>query len=74
MCRNKFKSYCDSLNRSIEQETADVERFKEEKMCQLLDFNVELADLQNRYSAEFGKTSERRRFLQNIEEQRAEKR
>ena len=43
-------------------------------MGELLDLNVRLADLQNKYSVIFEATGEKKRFLENMEQRKNEKR
>lgn len=43
-------------------------------MVELLNYNVKLSDLQNKYSAVFEGTSEKKRNLDNMEEKKIEKR
>ena len=43
-------------------------------MGQLLDLNIRLADLQKKFSSIFEATGEKKRFLDNMEEHKIEKR
>ena len=51
-----------------------MEKFKEKKMGQTLDYNVKLSDRQQTYAKLAAKTLERNTFLHNIEEKIIEKR
>ena len=57
-----------------EQEERALEKFKEQKMEQTLDYNVQLSDLQQTYSRLAAKTLERSTYLRNIQEKSTEKR
>ena len=43
-------------------------------MSELLDYNVKLSDLQNKFSSVFEETSDKKRRLENMEERKIEKR
>ena len=57
-----------------EQEERALEKFKEQKMEQTLDYNVRPSDLQQNYSRLAAKTLERSTYLRNIQEKSTEKR
>ena len=59
---------------NTEEQTSALEKFKEQKMGQTLDYNVCLADLQQNYAKMAAKTLERNTFVENIEEKMTEKR
>ena len=59
---------------ATEEEARSLEKFKEQKMGQTLAYNVKLADLQQTYAGLAAHTLERKTFVQNIEEKKAEKR
>ena len=71
--RDKLKAHLAIINEKSTNEAADLEKFQEDKMGLLLDYNVRLADLQHKYSEAFVKTMEKKRFMDNIEEKRTEK-
>ena len=77
------------MDSKIDQEAQHVHHFKEEKvgtnilnskkhstsqMSELLDYNVQLSDLQNKFSSVFEETSDKKRLLENMEERKVEKR
>ena len=71
--KEKLKSHLAIIDEKSTQEAADLEKFKEDKMGLLLDYNVRLADLQHSYSEAFVKTMEKKRYMDNIEEKKVEK-
>ena len=71
--KEKLKSHLAIIDEKSAQEAADLEKFKEDKMGLLLDYNVRLADLQHNYSEAFVKTMEKKRYMDNIEEKKVEK-
>ena len=64
----------EKLHVETEQDERSLEKFKEQKMGQTLDYNVRLADLQQNYARMAAKTLERNTFVENIEEKITEKR
>ena len=64
----------EKLHVETEQEERALEKFKEQKMEQTLDYNVRLSDLQQNYSRLAAKTLERSTYLTNIQEKSTEKR
>ena len=71
--REKLKCQLSLINGNVAKESADLEKFKEDKMALLLDYNVSLADLQHTYSQNYVKTMEKKRYVDNIEEKKVEK-
>ena len=71
--REKLKSQLIFINENIAKELVDLEKFKEDRMGLLLDYNVRLADLQHSYSQDYVKTMEKKRYMDNIEEKKIEK-
>ena len=74
VCRDKLRSHLDTTQVHTEEQTSALEKFKEQKMGQTLDYNVRLADLQQNYARMAAKTLERNTFVENIEEKITEKR
>ena len=64
----------EKLHVETEQDERSLEKFKEQKMEQTLDYNVRLSDLQQNYSRLAAKTLERSTYLRNIQEKSTEKR
>ena len=73
-CRDKLRAHMEKLHVETEQEERALEKFKEQKMEQTLDYNVRLSDLQQNYSRLAAKTLERSTYLRNIQEKSTEKR
>ena len=71
--KNKLQSHLDFVNESVDTERNDLEKFKEDKMKQTLEYNVRLVNMQKKASGLQAKTLERRTFLSNLEEKIAEK-
>ena len=71
--REKVKAHLAIIAEKSTNEAADLEKFKEDKMGLLLDYNVRLADLQHTYSEAFVKAMEKKRYMDNIEEKKIEK-
>ena len=74
MYRDKLKAHMEKLHTETEKEERALEKFKEQKMEQTLDYNVRLSDLQQNYSRLAAKTLERSTYLKNIQEKSTEKR
>ena len=72
--RDKLKEYSAKTESSCEEQTRALEKFKDQKMGQTLDYNVKLSDRQQNYARLAAKTLERNTFLHNIEEKIVEKR
>ena len=72
--RDKLRSTMEKLHVETEQDERSLEKFKEQKMEQTLDYNVRLSDLQQNYSRLAAKTLERSTYLRNIQEKSTEKR
>ena len=72
--KNKLKELLSKTEAACEEQTRALERFKDQKMGQTLDYNVKLSDRQQTYARLAAKTLERNTFLHNIEEKIVEKR
>ena len=73
LSKEKLEAHLKAINDEITRDADDLEKFKESKMGLLLDYNIKLADLQHVYSKEFVKSMEKKRYLENIEENKVEK-
>ena len=74
MFRDKLREHLEKTQLNTEEQTRALEKFKERKMGQTLDYNVRLADFQQNYARLAAKTLERNTYVQNIEEKMTEKR
>ena len=74
MTRDKLREYLAKTESSCEEQNRALEKFKDQKMGQTLDYNVKLSDRQQNYARLAAKTLERNTFLHNIEEKIVEKR
>ena len=72
--RDKLREYLAKTESSCEEQNRALEKFKDQKMGQTLDYNVKLSDRQQNYARLAAKTLERNTFLHNIEEKIVEKR
>ena len=61
------------IDENSTQEAADLEKFKEDKMGLLLDYNIRLLDLEHTYSEAFVNTMEKKRYMDNMEEKKVQK-
>ena len=73
-CRDKLRDYLARTEHCCEEQTRALEKFKDEKMGQTLDYNVKLSDRQQTAARLAARTLERNTFLHNIEEKIVEKR
>ena len=71
--RDNLRSHLDKLNKDIEHEDVSLEKFKEDKMKQTLEYNVRLVNLQQKASGLQAKTVERKTYRNNLNEKLAEK-
>ena len=74
LVRNKLQQNLVKTEADCEEQTRALEKFKDQKMGQTLDYNVKLSDRQQTYARLAAKTLERNTFLHNIEEKIVEKR
>ena len=72
--RRKLQDHLERTELACEEQTRELERFKEQKMGETINYNVALSDRQQTYSRLAAKTLERNTFLQNIQEKITEKR
>lgn len=72
--RDKLRDYLARTEHCCEEQTRALEKFKDEKMGQTLDYNVKLSDRQQTAARLAARTLERNTFLHNIEEKIVEKR
>ena len=71
--RDKLRTRLVECESATEQQQAALEKFKEQKMGQTLDYNVKLADCQQTNARLAARTLERNTFLHNIQEKITEK-
>ena len=71
--RDKLKNHLETLNKDIEDEDVSLEKFKEDKMKQTLEYNVRLVNLQKKASGLQAKTLERKTYMTNLDEKMAAK-
>ena len=72
--RKSLQDHLIETNKKIEEQEQSLEKFKESKMKQTLNYNVKLTDLQRASDAFVSKTQENKRILFNIDEINTEKR
>ena len=72
--RNSLQDHLVETNKQIEEQEQSLEKFKESKMKQTLNYNVKLTDLQRASDAFVSKTQENKRILFNIDEINTDKR
>ena len=72
--RKSLQHHLIETNKQIEEQEQSLEKFKESKMKQTLNYNVKLTDLQRASDAFVSKTQENKRILFNIDEINTEKR